>query len=172
MTYVNDGALHRHGSVGLPGRAVKLTQDRLDTPLVGRTEVTPASDSTPAQPGTQCNSGGALRAGVAGFKGTRTSEVIMVQNSFGAQGRTTVGAMTCEVLRLQRVEGAARLPYSLKVPLENLLRNEYGAGGCRARSTRLSGRVRHRPLGRRRVFGRANYFPCSFGRGSHRRAWD
>jgi hypothetical protein len=54
--------------------------------------------------------------------------------------------MTCEVFRLQRVEGAARLPYSLKVSLENLLRNEYGAGGCRAGSNRLSGRVGHRPL--------------------------
>ena len=114
MTYVNDGALHRRGGVGLPGRAVKLAQDRLDTPLVGRTEVTPVSDSTAAQRGMQRESGGALRVGVAGFKGTRTSEEIMVRNSFGARGRLTVGAMTCEVFRLQRVEGAARLPYSLK----------------------------------------------------------
>ena len=54
------------------------------------------------------------------------------------RARLAVGAMTCEVFRLQRVEGAAGLPYSLKVSLENLLRNEYGAGGWRAGSNRLS----------------------------------
>ena len=55
----------------------------------------------------QCDNGGALRVGVAGFTGTRTSEEIMVRNSFGARDRLTVGAMTYEVFRLQRVEGAA-----------------------------------------------------------------
>jgi aconitase A len=39
----------------------------------------------------------------------------------------TVGGLAYEVFRLDRVDGAARLPYSLKVLLENLLRNEDGA---------------------------------------------
>jgi aconitate hydratase len=50
----------------------------------------------------------------------------MVRNSFGARDRLTVGGVTYEVFRLDRVEGATRLPYSLKVLLENLLRNEDG----------------------------------------------
>ena len=48
-------------------------------------------------------------------------------NSFNARERLTVGELTYEVFRLDRVDGAARLPYSLKVLLENLLRNEDGA---------------------------------------------
>ena len=51
----------------------------------------------------------------------------MVGNSFNARERLTVGELTYEVFRLDRVDGAARLPYSLKVLLENLLRNEDGA---------------------------------------------
>ena len=51
----------------------------------------------------------------------------MAGNSFNARERLTVGELTYEVFRLDRVDGAARLPYSLKVLLENLLRNEDGA---------------------------------------------
>ncbi|MEO9220599.1 MAG: aconitase family protein, partial [Mycobacteriaceae bacterium] len=47
-------------------------------------------------------------------------------NSFGARDRLRVGAESYEIFRLDRVEGAARLPYSLKVLLENLLRCEDG----------------------------------------------
>ena len=36
-------------------------------------------------------------------------------NSFNARERLTVGELTYEVFRLDRVDGAARLPYSLKV---------------------------------------------------------
>ena len=54
-------------------------------------------------------------------------EEIMAGNSFNARERLTVGELTYEVFRLDRVDGAARLPYSLKVLLENLLRNEDGA---------------------------------------------
>ena len=53
-------------------------------------------------------------------------EEIMAGNSFNARERLTVGELTYEVFRLDRVDGAARLPYSLKVLLENLLRNEDG----------------------------------------------
>ena len=47
-------------------------------------------------------------------------------NSFGARDQLQVGDESYEIYRLDRVEGAAGLPYSLKVLLENLLRNEDG----------------------------------------------
>ena len=48
-------------------------------------------------------------------------------DSFGAKGQLDVGGTSYEVFRLDAVEGAADLPYSLKVLLENLLRTEDGA---------------------------------------------
>ena len=50
----------------------------------------------------------------------------MTTNSFGARDRLEVGDTAYEIFRLDRVDGSARLPYSLKVLLENLLRNEDG----------------------------------------------
>ncbi|HET9501747.1 MAG TPA: aconitate hydratase [Marmoricola sp.] len=47
-------------------------------------------------------------------------------NSFGARDQLRVGEDTYTIHRLDHVEGSARLPYSLKVLLENLLRNEDG----------------------------------------------
>ncbi|MBB5954198.1 aconitate hydratase [Saccharothrix tamanrassetensis] len=49
------------------------------------------------------------------------------KDSFGARGTLTVGDASYEVFRLSAVEGAERLPYSLKILLENLLRTEDGA---------------------------------------------
>ena len=49
------------------------------------------------------------------------------KDSFGARGRLEVGDRSYEVFRLNAVEGAAALPFSLKVLLENLLRTEDGA---------------------------------------------
>src|SRR4028118_277782 len=49
------------------------------------------------------------------------------QDSFGARSTLDVGEASYEVFRLDAVEGAADLPYSLKVLLENLLRTEDGA---------------------------------------------
>nr|WP_157233126.1 aconitate hydratase [Kibdelosporangium phytohabitans] len=49
------------------------------------------------------------------------------KDSFGARGTLTVGDTSYEVFRLNAVEGAERLPYSLKILLENLLRTEDGA---------------------------------------------
>ena len=49
------------------------------------------------------------------------------QDSFGARSQLEVGGQSYEVFRLDQVEGAADLPYSLKVLLENLLRTEDGA---------------------------------------------
>jgi len=48
-------------------------------------------------------------------------------DSFGAKGTITAGGAEHEIFRLAKVEGAQRLPYSLKVLLENLLRTEDGA---------------------------------------------
>jgi aconitate hydratase len=49
------------------------------------------------------------------------------KDSFGARSELAVGDRTYEVFRLDAVQGAADLPYSLKVLLENLLRTEDGA---------------------------------------------
>ncbi|MEU4234103.1 aconitate hydratase AcnA [Nonomuraea sp. NPDC026600] len=51
----------------------------------------------------------------------------MSANSFGSRDTLRVGDASYEIFRLDAVEGAARLPFSLKVLLENLLRTEDGA---------------------------------------------
>ena len=53
----------------------------------------------------------------------------MSSNSFGAKGTLSVGDRTYEIFRLQALADrfdVARLPYSLRILLENLLRNEDG----------------------------------------------
>ncbi|UUN29807.1 aconitate hydratase AcnA [Streptomyces sp. FIT100] len=54
-------------------------------------------------------------------------ETVVSANSFDARATLRVGDESYEIFRLDKVEGAARLPYSLKVLLENLLRTEDGA---------------------------------------------
>ncbi|RKN38360.1 aconitate hydratase AcnA [Streptomyces hoynatensis] len=51
----------------------------------------------------------------------------MSANSFDARSTLRVGDESYEIFRLDKVPGSARLPYSLKVLLENLLRTEDGA---------------------------------------------
>ncbi|MFC4034936.1 aconitate hydratase AcnA [Streptomyces polygonati] len=51
----------------------------------------------------------------------------MSANSFDSRGTLRVGDESYEIFRLDKVAGSARLPYSLKVLLENLLRTEDGA---------------------------------------------
>ncbi len=51
----------------------------------------------------------------------------MTVDSFGAKGVLNVGGTDYEIFRLNALEGAKKLPYSLKVLLENLLRTEDGA---------------------------------------------
>ncbi|OLT10130.1 aconitate hydratase 1 [Actinomadura sp. CNU-125] len=51
----------------------------------------------------------------------------MSANSFGSLSKLQVGEKSYDIYRLDAVEGSARLPYSLKVLLENLLRTEDGA---------------------------------------------
>ncbi len=59
-------------------------------------------------------------------------------NSFSAQNTLTVGNESYEVFRLDAVEGSDRLPYSLKVLLENLLRCEDGSLVTAAQITALA----------------------------------
>jgi aconitate hydratase len=56
-----------------------------------------------------------------------TQEPTTPPNSFGAKGTLQAGGAEHEIYRLSAVEGADRLPFSLKVLLENLLRTEDGA---------------------------------------------
>jgi aconitate hydratase len=53
-------------------------------------------------------------------------------NSFGAQSTLTVGSTDYEVFRIDTVPGYDKLPFSLKVLLENLLRTEDGANVTKA----------------------------------------
>jgi aconitate hydratase len=50
----------------------------------------------------------------------------MTANSFGSRATLEAGGATHEIYRLAAVDGSDNLPYSLKVLLENLLRNEDG----------------------------------------------
>ncbi|MFT4220334.1 MAG: aconitate hydratase [Microbacterium sp.] len=53
-------------------------------------------------------------------------------DSFGAKSTLTVGGTDYEIYRLDTVDGYQRLPFSLKVLLENLLRTEDGANVTKA----------------------------------------
>ena len=48
-------------------------------------------------------------------------------NTFGAKSTLTAGGTSYEIFRIDAVEGHEKLPFSLKVLLENLLRTEDGA---------------------------------------------
>ena len=50
----------------------------------------------------------------------------MTANSFGSRATIESGGTPYEIYRLDAVAGRQTLPYSLKVLLENLLRNEDG----------------------------------------------
>ncbi|MGZ4592512.1 MAG: aconitate hydratase [Actinomycetes bacterium] len=60
------------------------------------------------------------------------------QDSFGSKSTLEVGGSSYEIYRLDAVEGAGRLPYSLKILLENLLRTEDGANITAAHITALA----------------------------------
>lgn len=53
-------------------------------------------------------------------------------NSFGAKSTLTVGGTEFEIFRIDQVPGYDKLPFSLKVLLENLLRTEDGANVTKA----------------------------------------
>jgi aconitate hydratase len=63
----------------------------------------------------------------------------MSANSFGSRATLEAGGATHEIYRISAVEGSETLPYSLKVLLENLLRNEDGANITAAHIRALAG---------------------------------
>ena len=58
---------------------------------------------------------------------TEEHAVTADQNSFGARAALSVGDTTLDYYRIDAVEGSDKLPFSLKILLENLLRTEDGA---------------------------------------------
>ena len=74
------------------------------------------------------------------------------ENSFDARADLEVGGRNYEIYRLDALQSqydVARLPFSLKILLENLLRNEDGVD-VRARTSRRSRPGTPRPSRRRR----------------------
>ena len=68
-------------------------------------------------------------------------------NSFGARDRLTVDDTSYQIDRLDRIDGSERLPYSLKVVLENPVRNEDGRlVTCRAGQPVARAGVRRRRI--------------------------
>ena len=64
-------------------------------------------------------------------------------NSFGSKDTLTVGSTDYEIFRVDRVPGFEKLPFSLKVLLENLLRTEDGANVTRSQIEALGAWVEH-----------------------------
>src|ERR1700712_5945687 len=85
-------------------------------------------------------SAGAAGCAGRGRAGRVTDGAVRVSvDSFGSKARLAVGAESYEIFRLDAVEGSARLPFSLKVLLENLLRTEDGANITAAHIRALGG---------------------------------
>src|SRR5580692_6684634 len=63
----------------------------------------------------------------------------MTANSFGSRAALQVAGERYEIYRLDAAEGSASLPFSLKILLENLLRNEDGANITASQVTALAG---------------------------------
>src|SRR5512142_770035 len=62
----------------------------------------------------------------------------MTANSFGSQAALQVAGEEYQIYRLDAVEGSDALPFSLKILLENLLRNEDGANITAGHATALA----------------------------------
>lgn len=67
-----------------------------------------------------------MRELLASSRPTKETDVSTV-DSFGAKSTLTVGSTDYEIFRIDAVPGHEKLPFSLKVLLENLLRTEDGA---------------------------------------------
>src|SRR5579872_6262333 len=63
----------------------------------------------------------------------------MTANSFGSRATIEAGGAAYEICRLDAVAGSESLPYSLKILLENLLRNEDGVNITEAHINALAG---------------------------------
>jgi len=77
-------------------------------------------------------------AGRAPAPPTKETDVSTV-DSFGAKSTLTVGDADYEIFRIDTVAGYEKLPYSLKILLENLLRTEDGANVTKAQIEALGG---------------------------------
>src|SRR4029079_13433661 len=65
------------------------------------------------------------------IRGCDTGRTMASENSFGARTELEVGGRAYDIYSLEALHASyevARLPFSLKVLLENLLRNEDGVG--------------------------------------------
>jgi aconitate hydratase len=76
---------------------------------------------------TKIENGWRLSAGLHEGEGIVSELNKTAINSFGAKDTLRVGSTDYEVFRLDKVDGYEKLPFSLKVLLENLLRTEDGA---------------------------------------------
>src|SRR5699024_7693625 len=56
----------------------------------------------------------------------KEESTVTTVDSFGSKGVLNVDGAEYEIFRLNKVEGSQKLPYSLKILLENLLRTEDG----------------------------------------------
>ena len=72
-----------------------------------------------------------------------SADTAATSNSFDTRGTLTVDGRDYEIYRLDRVAGASTLPYSLKVLLENLLRNEDGVSVTAEQIRALAGWQAH-----------------------------
>ncbi len=90
-------------------------------------------------------------------------------NSFGAKSTLTVGSTDYEIFRIDTVPGFEKLPFSLKVLLENLLRTEDGANVTKAQIEALwfvgcRGRAQYRDPVHARARGHAGLHRCALHR--------
>ena len=82
--------------------------------------------------------GGPVTADHIVMKLGEEAQPTMTANSFDSRATLEAGGGTHEIYRLAAVPGSETLPYSLKVLLENLLRNEDGANITREHITALA----------------------------------
>ncbi|MBU4465608.1 MAG: aconitate hydratase, partial [Actinobacteria bacterium] len=68
-----------------------------------------------------------MRGPFARIRRRRRRRLVSTVDSFGAKSTLTVGSTDYEIFRIDTVPGYEKLPFSLKVLLENLLRTEDGA---------------------------------------------
>ncbi len=72
------------------------------------------------------------RTGKDEYQVSKGDDTVSSINSFGSQDTLTVGDTDYQVFRVDKVAGYDKLPFSLKVLLENLLRTEDGANVTKA----------------------------------------
>jgi len=100
-------------------RTVRLGYARRHSPSVRRTSGDDAGAAAVSKPG-----GAGRRDNEISGDDVSSKDSV---NSFGARDTLKVGGDSYQIYRLDAVPGTEKLPYSLKVLAENLLRNEDGS---------------------------------------------